>query len=148
MNMNKLFLIVLMFLLFPAFVNGQTLVVNQDITNKKVSSSFQLKTNEVLEMKNSKDDIFNFEVTKVSKNIDHWKLLVACDDGLSVLYEDDISNICNNAVKIESFRNQKFYLTFRNNQITDNFVNFSFRLKAYDKEDRWLQTEKKSFKWK
>ena len=91
---------------------------------------------------------FNFEPVNIKNNasIDHWKIRVYCEDAIIIRVNGLTENSCGKAVQVANTANNKFFVSMMNP--TGKTTGFSFKLKAYDKNGRWLHSEKESFRWK
>lgn len=122
--------------------------VNVSVINS-AATSFDISFVEVVRIKGTDRTRFTFEPTEVVnlQNIDSWKIIVRCeDDDISVGVNNLPQDICGSSVKMGKSANNRFVVTLSNP--TKNAAVFTFKLKAYDKADNWLHTEKKAFRWK
>ena len=109
--------------------------------------SFSVKPTGILRSTMTDNVEFNFStiIPKDSSQIAYFKLRTYCDKSIRVSLTGFEGNRCGTAARIEKNYIEFFSLTLDNP--TNHSVNFSFKLKAYDKNGKWIHTEKKSFNW-
>lgn len=145
--MNKYaFAIVSLFSITVILVGLTASPVNASV---KASESFDIEILQII--KNLKEDEtrFYFKPSSVvaPQNIGYWKVRIYCEDGAKELRINDIAgNSCGKVSDIATTSINSSFITFVNK--TDKTTGFSFKLKSYNKEGKWLHTEKKSFRWK
>lgn len=88
---------------------------------------------------------FDIQDIKNTQAIGYWKVRVWCENDITVTLDSDTHNLCGDASDMEFEAGKDFALTLYN--ATGGQVGFSFKLKAYDKNDMWIHSEKKSFRW-
>ncbi len=69
-----------------------------------------------------------------------------CDKKISLNTVNNDENKCGQAVTSSTSTLSVFSLFFNSSE--NQMHKFSFKLKAYDVNGKWLHTEKKSFNWK
>lgn len=133
------------------FVSFNTTNAAENISVAALDSSkvsFDIKMFEIGKITGTEKTSFSFEPTNIknSQEINHWKIRVYCTDPITITMSSLIENLCGKAVRMENSVINKFSLALLNQ--TQNTVGFSFKLKAYNKEGKWLHTEKQSLQWK
>ena len=91
---------------------------------------------------------FDFKIVDVVNGslIDHWKIRISCEKQVSVTVDNQSQNGCGKAIEISPASIDDFSVSLSNP--TKKTVGFSFKLKAYDVNGKWLHSEKESFRWK
>ncbi len=95
-------------------------------------------------------DVTKFDIL-VEKNpvknttISYWKVRVYCEDGIFVTLTNLSEDHCGRAITLSNPDLEKFSLFFKSSK--DSNSRFSYKLKAYDSEGDWLETQEQSFSW-
>ena len=107
--------------------------------------TYKIQTKEIINFEKSGITRFNFQPSGVvnPEAIDHWKILVYCDEVVFISVDELKENSCGKKVSFSRDLLNGFFLSFSKKSNKKAF--FSFKLKAYDKDDNWLYTEKKAF---
>jgi len=136
-------IVLLVFLLTPVYI-----FASQIPKDSPLAVTYEIQTNEILKFVSSGITTFNFKPINItnSNKIDHWKVLVYCDEDVSVTVNNLKGNNCGQKMPISGGSLENFSLSLSNP--TDKKIFFSFKLKAYDKDGRWLHSESKVFRWK
>jgi hypothetical protein len=116
-----------------------------------VGSLFEVNMSGANKIKDSDATLFNFDIAnlKNADKIGSFKMRIWCGEGVSVQTDFSASidfNECGKLVDMGTSTINKFALTFNNN--AQKIAPFSFKLKAYDRNGKWLHSVKKSFQWK
>jgi hypothetical protein len=95
----------------------------------------------------TKNVLFSFQPTDVvnAQNIAYWKVRSYCGLGMELSVNKAKEDHCGKAVTLPVTLSNSFSLLYNNN--SSQMKNFSFKLKAYDKNGKWLHTVKRSFRW-
>lgn len=109
---------------------------------------FDIEVVDITKILTTGNTIFNFSTVNVVNEdaIDHFKIRVYCKEKFTLKFNALVENSCGKVIKIPKAQKDAFSLDMKNE--TGNRVNFSFKLKAYDKDGKWLHSEKQSFNWK
>jgi hypothetical protein len=112
------------------------------------ATAFDIKVSEIGKVNGTNQTRFSFQPITVAnpQNIDHWKIRVYCENGINVSVNAFNTNGCGKATQLATTTDNKFSVTLSNP--TTHTVGFSFKLKAYDKNGKWLHTERQAFRWK
>lgn len=118
------------------------------VTNQKHITSFETRVGEINRIGKTKDIKFDIAVSNIvsPENIEYWKIRTYCDKDMSIRYGTSTSSMCGKAFNIKELNSNMFSFLFTNN--TNDLKSFSVKLKAYNKNGKWLYTEKESFRWK
>jgi hypothetical protein len=94
------------------------------------------------------DTQFTISIDTINQkeNIAYWKVRSYCDSKMTIQLTASSTNDCGKAVRFDSLTDNAFSFLFNNKD--SKLKNFSLKLKAYDKNGKWLYTEKESFRWK
>lgn len=109
---------------------------------------FSVETSSILRASVVDDVRFDFKTKGIKdfSNVSYFKMRTYCEDpSIRLNLVNFEGNRCGNAVRLDKASATSFSLILDNP--TNNSVNFSFKLKAYDKNGKWIHTEKKSFNW-
>lgn len=111
------------------------------------ATTFDVRTIGASRDKVTKNTIFRFQPVDIvnPQNIAYWKVRSYCDLGMELTVNDAKVDHCGQAVDLPVTLSNSFSLEYDNR--SNQMKNFSFKLKAYDKNGKWLHTVKKSFKW-
>jgi hypothetical protein len=79
------------------------------------------------------------------QNIGYWRVRVYCEGGATVKFADGAA-ACGKAILVPNTDKDAFSIFAKNK--SEELSRFYFKLKAYDKNGKWLHTETKGFKIK
>lgn len=141
-------LLIVVFLGIPYFSLHAAIVVDV-ITDSSTFfvKSFSIKLKEVNKIFGTNTYRFDFE-TKVASNsgVTHWEVRIWCEDGVTVGFNQNILDQCNQG-NVVLDQNPESFLVFLNKSKDEERAKFSFKLKGFDKDGKWVHSEKKSFVW-
>ncbi len=153
--MNKIFppALVALFLLSPAFVFANSInISNVSVVSstmaKETTPFFETKVQKISAIEGADMTLFYFSPEEIKDNskIASWKVRFYCDKDMTMRFIDISNDSCNKAISFANSNNLPNYILFQNkNQDTKKF---SFALKAYDKNGKWIHTDKNNFSWK
>lgn len=140
--MNKLILSLFIFsiLVLPNSVFAKTIILKKE-------KFFEVELRQVDVVDETKD-AFYFSPIKIQdeSRIASWKVRFYCDKNMSMSFMNSNINSCGKAVSFVNTANKELYVVFDNQDHQNK--KFKFALKAYDKNGKWIHTERKSFSWK
>jgi hypothetical protein len=118
------------------------------IQAKPTKTTFETSVIDISDVKGINKTKFDFKVDAITnpQNISYWKVRSYCDKEMNINITASSTNDCGKAVKLNSLKDNAFSTFFKNN--SNEMKKFSFKLKAYDKNGKWLHTEKEAFRWK
>lgn len=111
-------------------------------------TSFDIGITGISNIPTVEDILFGFKPIHLvnTQNIASWKVRVYCDKSMKMAVNQANKDHCGQAVTIPATTAQNFSVTFKNG--TADMKDFSFKLKAYDKNGKWLHTATKNLRWK
>ena len=142
--MKKIITLILLVLMCPFLVGAQE-------HSKQASTSpvsFSTKVSNILYYKDIKKTQFFIRAEDIvnSENIAYWKVQSYCDKRMTVQVTASSTNDCGKFIQIDSLADNSFYFLFGNQD--NKTKNFSVKLKAYDKNGKWIHAERIGFGWK
>ncbi len=139
-------LLVLSLLFLPIFtIQAQTTYS----VNSEDEQLFTVETGGIRKVSDTDITEFKMDVFKndSENTISYWKVRSYCETGVKVNVNILGTNSdCGKAVTINRGDLKSFPVFFDPSKNT--ISKFSFKLKAYDVNGKWLHTEKKAFSWK
>ncbi|HLP43703.1 MAG TPA: hypothetical protein VK145_00275 [Candidatus Nanoarchaeia archaeon] len=131
--------------LFAPYAQAATANVIK-ISNK---ASFDVNLKAVNKIAFTNKAKFDFEVANVVNptNIATWKMRVSCDGKIDVGFNQTTPNICGKLITIPVAQAKNFSLYMTRQEVKSKGVGFSFKLKAYDKNGKWLHSEEERIRW-
>lgn len=146
MKYTLIIAIALAFMISPSFAGAVISVSGATVVEKE--GLFDVSLSKAATSASTGQTRFDFVVTdiKPAPVISYWKIRVWCEKGVSIFLVGSEGNRCGQAVDITSFPKNSFSLSMDNR--TGKTTGFSFKLKAYDLNGKWLHSEKESFRWK
>ncbi len=132
-------------LFLPGFVSNAATIGVIETSNQV---DYTLKTKNIVRSAATGDVRFSFEVMDIKnpQKIAYWKVRSYCDKGMTLGVTASTTNDCGKAVRMDALPNDSFSALFDN--ATSDTKKFSFKLKAYDVNGTWLNTERQAFTWK
>lgn len=117
------------------------------ISKAEIPVSFNIQFGEIKKDDSGKTTHFNFRTMNItnSDQIGHWELRTWCEGDLSIKVSSALDEMCNKVAFLNTEQAKNFDLSMTNN--TSERARFSFKLKAFDHNDRWLYSERKNFIW-
>jgi hypothetical protein len=109
---------------------------------------FETKIQQIAGVEGTDLTLFYFSPVGIQDNskIASWKVRFYCDEDMSMRFIDVSKDNCNKAVSFANTANLPNFILFENkNQETKKFT---FALKAYDKNGKWIHTDRNNFNWK
>jgi hypothetical protein len=147
MNIKKIVTVALLAL--SCFVStNESFAASVNVVSLKEASLFKIKTAGINKIANTPNTRFDFVVSDIAtpNTIGYWKLRVWCEKGVKVLLDSISGDRCGEAIDMRSIPQNMFSLSMNNN--TGKTLSFSFKLKAYDVNGKWLHSERAGFHWK
>jgi hypothetical protein len=139
--MNKIFLtfVALSFLLVPSLSFAVTAEIQKPF--------FDLEIKDIVGIDGTDLTLFYFAPINIqdSSKISSWKVRFYCEDDMKIRFYDVSKDSCGEAVDMINSGNNSFFMLFENKG--GESKNFSIALKAYDKEGKWIHTERQRFGW-
>lgn len=90
---------------------------------------------------------FDFKTNSaVNKGIQQWEIRMWCEDGITVSFNKKGVDQCNSG-NITVEQTPDFFSIFLTKSQINKRTNFSFKLKAFGADGRWLHSEKRAFIW-
>ncbi len=132
-------------LLLPALIADAATIGVIEMSNQV---DFTFKTKDIVRSAATGDVRFSFEVTDIKnpQKIAYWKVRSYCDKGMTVGVTASSTDDCGKAVRMNTLPGNSFRAWYDN--ATSDTKKFSFKLKAYDVNGTWLNTERQAFTWK
>ena len=111
------------------------------------ATSFDVKTIGVKTDSVTKNTLFSFQPVDIAnpQNIAYWKVRSYCGLGMELSVNGVKEDHCGTAVTLPVTLSNTFSLLYNNN--SSQMKQFSFKLKAYDKNGKWLDTVERNFRW-
>ena len=146
--MKRYIAILLLVSVFAVLIFAGLTVPTADAAVSVTASLFEVEVKDINKISNTNTTRFNFETTNIKNrsSIGHFKIRVWCEKGITVGVNNINDNSCGKAVTLDNQTADTFSLFLKNDTLKT--IGFSFKLKAYDKNGKWLYSEKESFKWK
>jgi hypothetical protein len=109
---------------------------------------FETKIQNISSIEGTNLTLFYFSPISIQDNskISKWKVRFYCDEDMSMRFIDLNKDNCNKAVDFANTDNKDFFILFENK--STEMKSFTFALKAYDKDGKWIHTDRNSFSWK
>lgn len=153
--MNKIIIYIIALLVFisPTLVLANSI----DVSNVSIISTsnnardvdfFDVDIKKVVSIDGTNLTLFYFAPTDIQDNakIANWKVRFYCDEDMSMRFIDVSKDSCNKAVSFVNSNNLPGFILFENK--TPDTKQFTFALKAYDKDGKWIHTKRSNFSWK
>lgn len=108
---------------------------------------FDVKVEKIVSLEGTNLSLFYFSPKDIQDNskIDSWKVRFYCDKDMNMKFVDLAKDSCNTAVSFKNSSTLPNIILFQNEN--DGNKKFTFALKAYDKNGKWLHTKKSNFVW-
>lgn len=136
--MNKIifYTIALLILVSPSFALANT------------EDFFDVDIKKVVNIEGTDLTLFYFSPTGIKDNskIASWKVRFYCDEDMSMRFIDVSKDSCNKAVSFVNSADLPGFILFENK--TPDTKRFTFALKAYDKDGKWIHTKRSNFSWR
>ncbi|MDQ3089589.1 MAG: hypothetical protein M3Q24_00340 [bacterium] len=129
-------------------VNAQgTVVITPLASSSQKVGSFEVNTKGIYKILNTNITRFDFETNEIAdiEKIGYWKIRITCEENANVSAAG-MMNHCGQALNFLPGQTPSAFSLFLTKS-KDEDVKFSFKLKAYDKAGKWLNSEKKAFLW-
>ena len=109
---------------------------------------FETKIQKISSIQGTNLTLFYFSPVNIYDNskIASWKVRFYCDENMSMRFIDLNKDNCNKAVDFANTASKSYFILFEND--SDDIKKFTFALKAYDKEGKWIHTDRNNFNWK
>ena len=124
-----------------------TAALSADAATSATSTSFDIRTIGVSTDKVTKDTLFMFQPTDIvnGQNIAYWKVRSYCDMGMELSVNMAKEDHCGTAVTLPVTLSNSFSILYDNR--SNIMKEFSFKLKAYDRNGKWLHTVTRNYRW-
>ncbi len=107
------------------------------------TKSFSVNPVLISKIKNSDITRFNFKTEIYNDDVVSWKIRFTCTKNVRLSLTNSGDDVCHTAQKLT---NKDFDVYFKN---TSNYTApFSFKLKGYDVNGKWVYSDKKTFQWR
>lgn len=149
--MNKFYFsfVIVIIASVPAFSSAKTdiQVTNVSVGVVPSDSFFDVDIKKVTEIEGTNLSLFYFSPVDIKdeSKISSWKVRFYCDKDMSMRFIDVSKDSCNKAVSFANSESKDFFILFENK--TPELKQFTFALKAYDKNGKWIHTKKSNFSW-
>ncbi len=109
---------------------------------------FETKIQKIAALEGTDMTLFYFSPVEIQDNskIASWKVRFYCDEYMTMRFVDVSKDNCNKAVSFTNSSNLPNFILFENKNQEQK--KFTFALKAYDKDGKWIHTDKNNFSWK
>lgn len=136
------------FLMIIGFIAPQISVAAVIIQPINELRPFVIKNTAITRIAGTDQTRFDFTPANVidDSSIGYWRVRVYCGENAAVRLTPNGEDFCGKAIKNQNTDDDRFSLYFEND--SDELTDFSFKLKAYDHNHRWLHSERMGFKIK
>ncbi len=139
MNMKKLttLIFLLAFLIIPTLTFAQT---NEE-------GFFDVDIKKIVGIEGTDLTLFYFSPINIKDDlkIKSWKVRFYCEDDMTMRFIDVSKDSCNKAVSYQNSDKKDSFILFENK--TESSKKFTFAVKAYDENGKWIYTKKSNFVW-
>ena len=143
--MNKLY-IVAGFVLLGILSNASHVFAADVKTTDQ--NYFSVETKLMESTQNKKQKNFSVRVVPNDTRINAWKVRFFCDEKFAINIAGSSDNMCGDVADLTSSQINNFLFSTLKRKNDASLGEFSFKVKAYDANGRWLHTEEKIFRSK
>lgn len=108
--------------------------------------AFKVETKAINRISGTNKTRFDFNtIQSLPLKVSQWKLRVWCDKGAQVSFGKAVENVCGKVVAVPVTAVTNFSLVMAKTN-TQGSSGFSFKLKGYDKNGKWVESADKAFR--